>query len=173
LKALSSEKDLTASQLKKIGENSQRNLKIIVECERIFKKHKRVIVFASSVEQSDALAAVLSSRGHNAVSVTKNTSPYDRDKFINEFKNEDNSFKAIFNFGILTTGFDAPKTSAVVITRPTTSLVLYSQMVGRALRGEQAGGNKSAEVYTVLDEGIEQFRSIEKAFENWEEVWSE
>ena len=37
----------------------------------------------------------------------------------------------LVNFGVLTTGFDAPRASAVVIARPTASLVLYSQMVGR------------------------------------------
>ena len=83
---LSTGKDFNVEQLTRIANNAQRNLKIILECEKIFKKHKRVMVFASSVDQSDALAAVLTSRGHNAVSVTKNTSEYDREKFIEEFK---------------------------------------------------------------------------------------
>ena len=41
----------------------------------------------------------------------------------------------LFNYGVLTAGFDEPRTRCVIIGRPTTSLVLYSQMVGRAMRG--------------------------------------
>lgn len=77
------------------------------------------------------------------------------------------------NFGVLTTGFDAPKTSAVVIARPTRSLVLYSQMVGRAIRGVRAGGNPSAEIVTVVDPMLPGFGSIAEAFVNWEDVWDD
>ena len=51
----------------------------------------------------------------------------------------------------MTTGFDAPKTEAVVIARPTTSVVLYSQMVGRGLRGAQVGGTATCTVVDVVD----------------------
>lgn len=166
-------KDISPDTLKKLGKDVMRNLKIIDKCIDIIKKHKRVIVFAASVEQSDALAAIMTNEGHNAVSVSSKTENIDREKFIESYKNNDPEHKMIFNYGILTTGFDAPMTSAVMIARPTTSLVLYSQMVGRALRGKRAGGNTSAEIYTIMDGGIDVFKDIQKAFENWEDVWSE
>jgi superfamily II DNA or RNA helicase len=72
----------------------------------------------------------------------------------------------------LTAGFDAPRTSAALIARPTKSLVLYSQMVGRAIRGPRAGGNKEAEIVTVVDRGLPGFGSVAEAFNNWEDVWS-
>ena len=53
------------------------------------------------------------------------------------------------NFGVLTTGFDAPKIDAVVIARPTLSIVLYSQMIGRAIRGEKFGGTAEALILNV------------------------
>ncbi|NYT28022.1 MAG: hypothetical protein H0A76_09100 [Candidatus Thiodubiliella endoseptemdiera] len=77
----------------------------------------------------------------------------------------------ICNYAILTTGFDAPKTSVAVIARPTTSLVLYSQMVGRAIRGVKAGGNKKAKIVTVVDKNLGGFGNIAKAFNNWDDVW--
>jgi len=77
------------------------------------------------------------------------------------------------NFGVLTTGFDAPQTSAVVISRPTRSLVLYSQMVGRAIRGPRAGGNREAEITTVVDTALPGFGDVAEAFTNWEDVWNE
>ena len=60
---------------------------------------------------------------------------------------------------------------AAVIARPTKSLVLFSQMVGRATRGEKAGGNKRAEVATVVDTRLPGFCNVADAFDNWEDVW--
>ena len=65
------------------------------------------------------------------------------------------------------------QTSAAVIARPTISLVLYSQMVGRAIRGTRAGGNAEAEIVTVVDSGLPGFGDIGDAFLNWEDVWGE
>ena len=78
---------------------------------------------------------------------------------------------AVVNYGVLTAGFDAPRTSCVVIGRPTTSLVLYSQMVGRALRGPKSGGNRTCQIYTVADTSLPGFRSVATGFQNWEELW--
>src|SRR3546814_20134290 len=71
------------------------------------------------------------------------------------------------NFGVLTTGFDAPSTSAAVIARPTRSLVLYSQMVGRAPRGVKAKGNATAELVTVVDPHLPGFGDVAEASEHW------
>jgi len=163
--------DLPTSVLNKLGSNEKRNLIIVREAEMLIKNHNRVIVFSASVAQSDLIATVLRARGIDAKSITSNTSDLDRFQAINSYKSEDETPKILCNFGILTTGFDAPKTSAALIARPTLSLVLYSQMVGRALRGKLAGGNEEAEIVTIVDEGIEEFESIELAFSNWEDVW--
>ena len=165
--------DLPKSVLEKIGDNQRRNLLIVREAELLAKNNRRIILFAASVAQSDMLATVLRARGLDARSITSSTSDYDRAQAIEAYKSDDSTPKILCNFGILTTGFDAPKTSAALIARPTMSLVLYSQMVGRALRGRLAGGNDFAEIVTVIDEGIEQFNSIEKAFSNWEDVWQQ
>jgi superfamily II DNA or RNA helicase len=77
------------------------------------------------------------------------------------------------NFGVLTTGFDAPSISAALIARPTRSLVLYSQMVGRATRGTRGGGNAKAEILTVVDPELPGFGDVAEAFTNWEDVWNE
>ena len=77
----------------------------------------------------------------------------------------------LVNFGVLTTGFDAPRASAVVIARPTQSLVLYTQMVGRGIRGPKAGGTKECTILTVVDPNLPGFGDVAKAFLNWEDVW--
>jgi hypothetical protein len=162
--------ELPSTVLDKLAANDQRNLLIVHHAEELLKKHKRVILFAASVQQSDLLAAVLSARGIWAASITSK-SPNGRSDSIAAFKDSDSKPKILCNFGVLTTGFDAPQTSAALIARPTLSLVLYSQMVGRAMRGVAAGGNASCEILTVVDTSLPGFDSVIEAFSNWEDVW--
>jgi superfamily II DNA or RNA helicase len=58
-----------------------------------------------------------------------------------------------------------------LIARPTKSLVPYSQMVGRAIRGRRAGGNENAEIVTVVDYDLPGFGSVADACNNWEDIW--
>jgi len=164
--------ELPASVLERLGDDDQRNLLIVHHAEQLLKRHKRVILFAASVRQSDLLSAVLSARGFWAASITSK-SPNGRSESIAAFKDHDDLPKILCNFGVLTTGFDAPRTSAALIARPTLSLVLYSQMVGRAMRGRISGGNKECEILTVVDTSLPGFDSVVEAFSNWEDVWSE
>ena len=165
--------DLPSSALERLGRNEGRNLLIIFEIEKLIRRHKRLLVFAASVDQSGLLAAVLSSRGHHAQSVSSRSSPDERSVAIAKFTNDDDEARVLCNFGVLTTGFDAPRTSAALIARPTLSLVLYSQMIGRAMRGPKAGGNAEAEIVTVVDPALPGFDSVESAFANWEDVWKQ
>jgi hypothetical protein len=59
-----------------------------------------------------------------------------RTSILKTFKSITTKPQVLCNYGVLTTGFDAPRTSAAIIARPTKSLVLYSQMVGRAIHGK-------------------------------------
>jgi superfamily II DNA or RNA helicase len=164
--------ELPSSVLDRLGDDDQRNLLIVHHAEQLLKRHKRVILFAASVKQSDLLSAVLSARGYWAASITSK-SPNGRSESIAAFKDDEDRPKILCNFGVLTTGFDAPRTSAALIARPTLSLVLYSQMVGRAMRGKVAGGNETCEILTVVDTSLPGFDSVVDAFSNWEDVWSD
>ena len=133
--------------------------------------HRRVLVFAATVRHAKTLAALLSVRQLRSAVVTGATPERERGRSIREFVLDDETPMVLVNFGVLTTGFDAPKASAVVIARPTQSLVLYSQMVGRALRGPKAGGTETCEILTVVDPSLPSFGDIAEAFLNWEDVW--
>lgn len=163
--------DIPTAILERLAEDEQRNLRIFVEIERLAKTHKRIIVFAATVKHSDILAAVLRTRGYDARSVTSKGALVARASAIKGFKQNSNNVRILCNYGVLTTGFDAPQTSAAVIGRPTKSLVLYSQMVGRAIRGRKAGGNKSAEIVTIVDTQLPGFGSVAEAFNHWEDIW--
>lgn len=164
--------ELPDSVLDRLAVDEQRNLLIVHHAEDLLRRHRRIILFAASVQQSDLLAAVLAARGHSAASVTSR-SPAGRAEAIASFKDSSDDPKILCNFGVLTTGFDAPRTSAALIARPTLSLVLYSQMVGRAMRGTAAGGNAECEIVTVVDPSLPGFGSVASAFTNWEDVWRE
>ncbi|WLR51769.1 DEAD/DEAH box helicase [Bacillus tianshenii] len=164
-------KEITLEVLKKLGKNEKRNLKIVQKTEELTKEHNRIILFAPSVECSNMLSKILSARGYHSYSLTGETSNSIRVNIINDFKNDEPKPKILCNYGVLTTGFDAPKTSAAIIGRPTLSLVLYSQMVGRAIRGIKAGGNETATIVTIIDPELPGFGDISDSFNNWEDVW--
>jgi len=173
VKELSTSIDVPEQVLRRLGLDAQRNLKILSAVEDLLSRHSRVIVFAPSVENARMLTAILSLRGREAYLITGRSDPRERGRIINRFKSDADPAMVIVNYGVLTTGFDAPAISAAVIARPTWSLVLYSQMIGRATRGTRAGGNVEAEIVTVVDPHLPGFGSLADAFKNWEDVWDE
>ena len=162
---------MSDSFLRTLSQDQQRNILILKKVEELATRHKRIILFAMTVEHSNLLATCLQARGINAFSITSQTESNQRKLLIDRFKSDEDTSLVLCNYGILTTGFDAPKTSCAVISRPTDSLVLYSQMVGRAIRGTRAGGNETAEVVTVVDSNLPGFDAVANAFFNWEDVW--
>ena len=165
--------NITDECLEELGLDAQRNLEIVRRTEELISDgHKRVILFSPSVYNSDLIAAILKTRGINAESITTKSGEDSREEKVQKYKDvEDVEPMVLCNYGILTTGFDAPRTSAVIIARPTNSVVLYSQMVGRAIRGEEVKGNKKAEVHTVMDTSIDVFCDLVTQFENWDQQW--
>lgn len=133
--------------------------------------HRRVLVFAATVPHARVLTAVLVARNVRSEVVTGSSPVRVRERAIRMFMSDEEAPMVLVNFGVLTTGFDAPKASAAVIARPTKSLVLYSQMVGRAIRGPKAGGTETCEVVTVVDPRLPGFGDVAAAFLNWEDVW--
>lgn len=171
--ALSERGELSIDALSALSESSERNHKIITAIEELLTRHRRVIVFGASVSHAYLLSGILVARGHDAKTITGETPVARRERYIRQFRSDNPHPMILCNYGVLTTGFDAPKTSAAVIARPTRSLVLYSQMVGRAIRGPRANGNQEAEIVTVVDTTLPGFGSVTDAFKNWEDVWDE
>ena len=163
--------EISDKLLKKLADDQLRTLKIVQKIENLAQRHKRILVFATTVEHSDILAILLGMKGLAARSLSSKTLTNERKAIIDWYKDDADSVKILCNYGILTTGFDAPKTSAAVIARPTKSLVLFSQMVGRATRGVKAKGNKESEIVTVVDVELPGFRNISESFTNWEDIW--
>ena len=137
----------------------------------IQKGHLRILVFSASIKHAKIIAGILSAKDVECAVITGNTSVRLREQAVRNFKSDTHEPSILINFGVFTAGFDSPNTSAVVIARPTKSLVLYSQMVGRALRGPKAGGTSECEIVTVVDPSLPGFGNIAEAFHNWEDIW--
>ncbi|MFD3591473.1 DEAD/DEAH box helicase [Nocardia sp. NPDC058640] len=128
-----------------------------------------VLVFATSVDHAKVLAARLQDKGVRSVSIDAMTAPADRRKRVDEFRK--GNIRVITNYGVLSQGFDAPATRAVVIARPVYSANLYQQMIGRGLRGVANGGEAECMILDVRD-NITNF-DAKLAFTEFEYLWKE
>jgi len=166
LKALKSIEDLDIIPediAEAIANNGNRN-KIIVQ--RYFENYKtygQTLVFAVNRTHAFVLKALFEEYGKKyglkagvIVSGTKaefigiEISNEENTKQIEAYRN--GKIQILINVNILTEGTDLPKTQTVFLTRPTVSTVLMTQMVGRALRGEKAGGTAKAYIVSFIDD---------------------
>ena len=82
----------------------------------------------------------------------------ENDKILKQFKTgkdekgNDAPLDVLINVRMLTEGADVPSVQTVFITRQTTSSILMTQMIGRALRGERAGGSSEANIVLFFDD---------------------
>lgn len=143
-----------------------RNIKIISVLKQI-KKEQQTIVYACTVDHAIYLSSMMNFLGRSSVVISSDTRAPLRRKYIEQFKAGEIEF--IFNYGVLTTGFDAPKTENIVICRPTFSDVLYEQIVGRGLRGPKFGGTETC---TIIDFCDNYFRfGDQQAYKRFENSW--
>ncbi len=89
-----------------------------------------VMIFTSSVRHAREILGHLP-RGISEI-VTGETVDFERDQIISDFKKE--KIKFLVNVSVLTTGFDAPHVDLIALLRPTESISLYQQIIGRGLR---------------------------------------
>ncbi|MCE0758468.1 DEAD/DEAH box helicase [Marinobacter sp. G11] len=103
---------------------------IIEQVVEMAAERKGVMIFAATVEHAREVTGYLPE--HETALVTGGTDLKDRDFLIQRFKQR--QLKYLVNVSVLTTGFDAPHVDLIAILRPTQSVSLYQQMVGRGLR---------------------------------------
>lgn len=149
-KILSSfDEGLSPELIKKMGEDVERNICIFGELRNLYEENLSTIVFACSLKHTKLLHKICVLSGMKVAKIDDKTSSQLRKKIVKDFKNGE--VKIIFNYGVLSTGFDAPGTEAILITRPTTSPIIYSQMLGRGLRGPKFGGKRECLLIDLKD----------------------
>lgn len=103
---------------------------IIQNIVEMAKGRKGVIIFTSSVRHAREILTYLPAE--ESAIVLGDTPGYERDSVVENFKAQ--RIKFLVNVSVLTTGFDAPHVDLIAILRPTESVSLYQQIVGRGLR---------------------------------------
>jgi superfamily II DNA or RNA helicase len=127
-----------------------------------------VLLFATSVDHAETLAALLTLDGIPAAAISGTTEPGARRHYVSEFRK--GRLRVLTNYNVLTQGFDAPAVQAVYVARPTYSPNTYQQMIGRGLRGPMNGGTAECMIVNVAD-NVSQFGE-ELAFRQFEYLWT-
>lgn len=157
---------LPASAEEQLGQDTDRNQMLVDEIADLPDEWP-VLVFATSVNHSKLLTAMLNDRGIKSASIDGSTPMPERRIKIEAYRKR--RIRVITNYGVLAQGFDAPATRAVVIARPTYSPNIYQQMIGRGLRGPKNGGEETCQILDVHDNVENYGRSL--AFTGFEYLW--
>jgi superfamily II DNA or RNA helicase len=153
--------------LKLRADNSDRRMLVLKEITAICgDSNSLIIYFGPTVQDAECMAFLLRQQGIEAAFVSGGTRDVTRRKIIHDFRA--GRVQVLCNCEVLTTGFDAPKVTHVIMARPTVSQVLYEQMVGRGLRGERFGGTATCHVVDLEDNyrverpqlGYKRFRAL-------------
>lgn len=97
------------------------------------------IVFAVNVKHSKALCERFIAKSIRAAHIDGTTDPKTRKNIVSDFRK--GLISVLCNVGIITEGFDLPDTEIVQLVRPTKSITLYLQQVGRVMRIKPNGSH--------------------------------
>ncbi|MEA3224918.1 MAG: helicase-related protein, partial [Planctomycetota bacterium] len=127
-----------------------------------------ILYFGPSVCDAECMAFLLRREHIPAAVISGRTRDVTRRQTITDFKH--GKIRVLCNCEVLTTGFDAPRVTHIVVGRPTVSGVLYEQMVGRGLRGPRFGGTISCVILDCQDD----FRGTRPplGYESLRRVWT-
>lgn len=173
---LSSEnsEELSKKQLDLISKasiiNADRNIAILncVKDSLSDPNKESILIFAGSTEHCIILKMIFDREDIESDYILGSTNKNKRAELIQKFKNKE--LKVLINFGVLSTGFDAPKLNSLIIARTINSNILGSQIIGRALRGPKNGGNEKNYI-TVLKDNITGTNNPSFLFSYWEDFW--
>ena len=157
---------LPASAEDRLGLNTTRN-HVLVESIKKLPPDWTALVFATSVDHAQTMAALLSLEGIIAAPISAATEPAIRRFYIDEFRA--GRIRVLTNYDVLAQGFDAPAVRAVYVARPTFSPNRYQQMIGRGLRGPKNGGKEECLIVNVADNILQYGNDL--AFRQFEYLW--
>lgn len=117
----------------------KRDVSIINSYKKECKLGEKTIGFCTSIEHADYMADIFNKSGIKSISIhsrSENTrskfSVKERESLIQSFR--DNKFKVAFTVNMFNEGVDIPDVSSILMLRPTDSLTIFIQQIGRGLR---------------------------------------
>lgn len=123
-----SQSDFDLEKYDKQIQKEEKHQRILRGIDWAEKNYKSVLVFCSSITQAQKYSDLTP----NSACIHSKIPKSERKRIIEGFKNGE--IKTVFNVGVLTTGFDHPALDCIILIRPTRSLLLYYQMLGRGVR---------------------------------------
>lgn len=90
------------------------------------------IAFCASVAHAEAVAEQFRAEGYRAASIDGSMQPDQRDGLVADL--DHGRLSVLTSCDLINEGFDVPRVSAAILLRPTKSLGLHMQQIGRALR---------------------------------------
>lgn len=135
---------------------------------KLFESYKKYawgrkgIIYAINKSHAYNIASLYNSKGVKSAAIDCDTPKDERQDLIDSFKNGD--LQVLVNVEIFTEGFDCPGVSFIQLARPTCSLALYLQQVGRGLRVE-----KEKEKTIIIDNvGLYNYFGLPDADRDWQ-----
>lgn len=95
---------------------------------------KQAVVFCTSIKHSKHIVEQFFEAGYRAEHLDSKVSKQERKRIISDFRSR--KIQILSNVDLIGEGFDLPAIEACILLRPTQSLTIYLQQVGRALRTE-------------------------------------
>lgn len=162
--------ELPQQIIKNLTNDKVRNFELLKKIDLQIKNNPnaKILFFGLSIEHSKFICAILNTLGIKASHVDGKTSLNRRSSILESFKKGE--LNVLCNERLMSTGFDAPKTDTIVIARPTFSIVLYSQIIGRGLRGPAIGGTEKCTIIDVKD-NISGFSDHDFVYEYFDEYF--
>lgn len=162
-KWLGTYQDIPEHIIKNLAENQPRNELIANWYVQNQAQYCKTIIFADRWMQCEAICSLLRKRGVEAdavfshIDASLSTAEERNRRTRDENANVLAKFRAaktgvLLNVRMLTEGTDLPDVQTVFLTRQTTSEILFTQMVGRALRGPKFGGTSEARIVCFIDD---------------------
>ncbi|MBR5253678.1 MAG: translation initiation factor IF-2 N-terminal domain-containing protein [Bacteroidales bacterium] len=127
--------DSTGDYSDKAMTNALDNRKIRAKVVKTWLEHangKKTIVYTINKEHNQNLCQEFIKIGYKCVAIDSDTPKEERDNYVNQFRKGE--ITIICNVNIFSEGFDCPDVECIQLARPTTSLSMYLQQVGRGLR---------------------------------------
>lgn len=147
-----------------LAEHPERNAQIINQIKRAIDLNEASIVFACTKDHVLALVALCRSANIEVGFIIGETPQAARLAMLDRFRSGD--LKVLLNHEILSSGIDLPNVDRLIITRPIGSPILYSQVLGRALRGPKNGGNSTNTVVNIRD-NLQNFPTASHVYESF------
>jgi DNA repair protein RadD len=151
-----------------LASNPARNQKILEQIELAHGQGEATLVFSCTLDHVYALKILCESKAIPCRLIVGATGSAERVEILDGFRKGE--FNILINYDILSTGVDLPNIDKIIVTRPIGSPILFSQILGRALRGPKNGGNPANKVVTLID-NIRNFDSPQMLFQLYWESW--